>query len=68
MDLSCCHGLVFDAAGNNEELACFEPHHLLSQVKYTDVPHKAVKLPPREHSPDYRREPINPKMVVPEVY
>ena len=43
-------------------------HHLLSQVKYTDVPHKTVKLPPREHSPDYRREPINPKMVVPEVY
>ena len=43
-------------------------HHLLSQVKYTEVPQKAVKLPPRDHSPDYRREPISPKMLVPEVY
>jgi polyphosphate kinase 2 len=43
-------------------------HHLLSQVKYTEVAHKPIKLPPREHNPDYRREPIPPKMRVPEVY
>ncbi|HQY04715.1 MAG TPA: polyphosphate kinase 2 [Lacunisphaera sp.] len=43
-------------------------HHLLSQVKYTEVAHKPIKLPPREHNPDYRREPIPPKMLVPEVY
>jgi polyphosphate kinase len=43
-------------------------HHLLSQVKYTGVAHKPIKLPPREHSPDYRREPISHKMLVPEIY
>lgn len=42
--------------------------HLLSQVKYSEVPYKERKLPAREHSPDYRREPVNPKMVVPEIY
>ncbi len=42
--------------------------HLLSEVKYSAIPHKELKLPPREHSPDYRREPLNPKMVVPEIY
>ncbi len=43
-------------------------NHLLSQVKYTEVAHKPIKLPPREHSPDYRREPISAKMLVPEIY
>ena len=43
-------------------------HHLLSQVKYTEVAHKPIKLPPREHNPDYRREPIPPKILVPEAY
>ena len=42
--------------------------HLLSQVKYSEVTHREIKLPPREHSPDYRREPISPKMLVPEIY
>ncbi len=43
-------------------------HHLLSQVKYSEIPHQILKLPPREHSPDYRREPSKKEMVVPEIY
>jgi polyphosphate kinase 2 len=43
-------------------------HHLLSQVKYTEVKHEQVTLPPRIHHPDYRREPLRPEMVVPEIY
>ena len=43
-------------------------HHLLSQVKYTEVKHEQVVLPPRVHHPDYRREPIRPEMIVPEIY
>ncbi|MGA2053151.1 MAG: polyphosphate kinase 2 [Opitutales bacterium] len=43
-------------------------HHLLSQVKFTEVKHKKIKLPPRVHHPDYHREPIPPEMIVPEIY
>jgi polyphosphate kinase 2 len=43
-------------------------HHLLSQVKYSPVAHEAIELPPRVHHPDYHREPIPPKMIVPEIY
>jgi polyphosphate kinase len=43
-------------------------HHLLSKVKYTDVEHDPITLPPRVHHPDYRREPIRPEMIVPEIY
>jgi polyphosphate kinase 2 len=43
-------------------------HHLLSQIKYTEVPHVPIELPPRVHHPDYHREPIRPEMVVPEIY
>jgi polyphosphate kinase 2 len=43
-------------------------HHLLSQVKYSEVAHEPITLPPREHHPDYRREPLRRDMVVPEVY
>jgi polyphosphate kinase 2 len=43
-------------------------HHLLSQVKYSEVRHEQVVLPPRVHHPDYRREPIRPEMIVPEIY
>ena len=44
-------------------------HHLLSQVKYTEVKHDhQIVLPPRVHHPDYRREPVRPEMVVPEIY
>jgi polyphosphate kinase 2 len=43
-------------------------HHLLSQVKYTEVKHEQITLPPRVHNPNYRREPIPPEMIVPEIY
>ena len=43
-------------------------HHLLSQVKYAEVQHESITLPPRVHHPDYRREPIPPQMIVPEIY
>lgn len=43
-------------------------HHLLSQVNYSEVAHEPITLPPREHHPNYRREPIRPSMIVPEVY
>src|SRR5271157_1408654 len=43
-------------------------HHLLSLVKYTEVKHEPITLPPRVHHPDYRREPVRPEMIVPEIY
>jgi polyphosphate kinase 2 len=43
-------------------------HHLLSQVKYAEVKHDPVVLPPRIHHPDYRREPARPEMIIPEIY
>ncbi|MEO6002370.1 MAG: polyphosphate kinase 2 [Opitutus sp.] len=43
-------------------------HHLLSQVKYAPVEHDAITLEPRVHHPEYRREPIPAKMIVPEIY
>jgi polyphosphate kinase len=43
-------------------------HHLLSQIKYTEVQHEPIKLPPRVHHPDYIREPVLPEMIVPEIY
>jgi polyphosphate kinase 2 len=43
-------------------------HHLLSLIKYTEVKHEQITLPPRVHHPDYRREPIPPEMIVPEIY
>jgi len=43
-------------------------HHLLSQIKYTEVEHEQIELPPRIHDPNYRREPISAKMIVPEIY
>ena len=43
-------------------------HHLLQQIPYREVPHTEVVLPPREHKPDYHREPVPPDMHVPSVY
>lgn len=43
-------------------------HHLLSQVTYSEVEREQIELEPRIHHPDYRREPIPPEMIVPEVY
>ncbi|HVU18402.1 MAG TPA: polyphosphate kinase 2 [Candidatus Didemnitutus sp.] len=42
--------------------------HLLSLVKYNEVEHDHIVLPPRIHHPDYHREPIPPEMIVPEIY
>jgi polyphosphate kinase 2 len=42
--------------------------HLLKQVKYEEVPHEPLELPARIRHPDYRREPVKPDMIVPEVY
>ncbi len=39
--------------------------HLLSQISYEEIPREGVVLPPREHSPDYKREPIPDDMYVP---
>ena len=43
-------------------------NHLLTQVPYEEVPHTAVKLPQRERSDDYSREPMPPEMYVPSKY
>ncbi len=43
-------------------------HHLLQQVKYTEVPHQEVVLPPRERKQGYRRSPTPRHLLVPEVY
>lgn len=43
-------------------------HHLLSQIKYNEVEHEQIVLPPRIHDPNYRREPVAAKMIVPEIY
>ncbi len=43
-------------------------HHLLSQIKYSEVQHEPIELPPRVHHPDYHREPVRPEMIVPEIY
>jgi polyphosphate kinase 2 len=43
-------------------------HHLLGQVKYREVEHPPIVLPPRERHPDYFRTPIPQEMYVPEVY
>ena len=43
-------------------------NHLLTQIPYSEIEHAAVKLPQREHSPDYWREPIPETMYVPDHY
>ncbi len=42
--------------------------HLLHQIPYREIEHGEVKLPAREHHPDYLREPIPRKMYVPDRY
>ena len=42
--------------------------HLLTQVSYRNIEHEPVRLEPRVHHPDYRREPIRPEMIVPEIF
>jgi polyphosphate kinase 2 len=43
-------------------------HHLLQQVRYTEVPHPDVVLPKRERNQGYRRSPTPARLMVPEVY
>ena len=43
-------------------------HHLLSQVAYSEVEHAPIDLPPRQRNEGYRRSPVPPELLVPEVY
>ena len=43
-------------------------NHLLTQVKYGEVPHEEVQLPPRIYHEDYSRRPIPSEMFVPSIY
>ncbi len=43
-------------------------HHLLGQIPYGTVEHKAVTLPKRVHNADYIRGPVPKDMYVPAVY
>ncbi len=43
-------------------------HHLLSQVKYKEIPHTPLELPKREHREDYHRNPVPKEMIIPDVY
>jgi len=43
-------------------------HHLLQQVRYSEVPHPDVVLPKRERNQGYRRSPTPARLMVPEVY
>lgn len=42
--------------------------HLLKQIPYGEVVHHPVDLPPREHHPDYIRQPLPPEIFVPSIY
>jgi hypothetical protein len=42
--------------------------HLLSLVPYQEIEHAPVDLPQRERHPDYARHPIQPGMIVPNVF
>jgi len=43
-------------------------HHLLHKIKYKDITHKKIKLPPRQKAKGYVRPPITDQTFVPEVY
>lgn len=42
--------------------------HLLTQIPYEAVPHAEITLPPREHRPDYARNPVPAELYVPDLY
>ena len=42
--------------------------HLLSQMPYSEVVHAPVVLPDRVRHPDYFRQPVQEKMIVPQTY
>ncbi|MBK8064268.1 MAG: polyphosphate kinase 2 [Betaproteobacteria bacterium] len=43
-------------------------HHLLSQVAYSEIERAPIDLPPRQRNEGYRRSPVPPELLVPEVY
>lgn len=43
-------------------------HHLLSQFPYHEIERPTVELPARVRNPDYLRNPVPARMIVPEVY
>ncbi len=42
--------------------------HLLGLMPYESVTREAIVMPDREHHDDYRRQPVPPELIVPEVY
>jgi polyphosphate kinase 2 len=43
-------------------------HHLLGQFEYHEVERPGIQLPERVRHPDYIRQPVPERMIVPEVY
>jgi polyphosphate kinase len=43
-------------------------NHLLGRMPYEEMAHQPIVLPERHHHPDYRRNPVPPELLVPEVY
>jgi polyphosphate kinase len=43
-------------------------HHLLGQMRYEEVDHPTMVLPPRERHDDYVRQPVPQELIVPEVF
>jgi polyphosphate kinase 2 (PPK2 family) len=43
-------------------------HHLLSQMPYCEIERPTIELPARQRHPDYSRQPVPERMIVPEVY
>jgi len=43
-------------------------HHLLSLIPYHETSRPSVVMPDRVWHPDYRRHPVPPEMIVPEVF
>ncbi|HEY1721924.1 MAG TPA: polyphosphate kinase 2 [Magnetospirillaceae bacterium] len=43
-------------------------HHFLTLIPYQEVQHQSIVLPPREHNPDYHRDPVPKELYVPSVY
>ncbi|QIL81164.1 polyphosphate kinase 2 [Diaphorobacter sp. HDW4A] len=42
--------------------------HLLSQMPYQEVPHPEVVLPERVRNPDYFRQPVPDRLIVPQIF
>jgi polyphosphate kinase 2 len=42
--------------------------HLLGQIRYEEIRHQEIVLPPRVHNPEYHRGPIPKEMYVPSIY